>query len=148
MITPTTESIIPSSQDIKAAKELREAFGEGDFSVSIVLSGNGKEKRILLTADEYPLLAGVVLQIAEGKSVVVLPLEEELSTQQAADLLNVSRPFLIKLLENNEIPFRTVGSWRRVKVADLLAYKRKDEAKRDSALQELADQAQDLNFGY
>ena len=148
MITPLVEPLSPSDHDVNLAEELRASLDKGNPSLNIIFSQNGEERIVSLTEEEYPALSEVLSQIAKGKSVIVLPLDEELSTQQAADLLNVSRPFLIKLLENHEIPFRTVGSWRRVRLADLLAYKRKDDAQRDSALQELADQAQDLNLGY
>ena len=148
MITPLVEPLSPSAQNVKTAEELRASLGNGNASLNIIFSQNGEERIVSLSEEEYPALSEVLSHIAKGKSVVVRPLDEELSTQQAVDLLNVSRPFLIKLLENNEIPFRTVGSWRRARRADLLAYKRKEDARRDSALQELADQAQDLNLGY
>ncbi len=75
-------------------------------------------------------------------------MDEELTTQQAADILNVSRPYLNKVLDQLEIPHRRVGRNRRIKFSDLLEYKKQQERSSKDALQELADQAQDLNMGY
>ncbi|NJM53154.1 MAG: excisionase family DNA-binding protein [Blastocatellia bacterium] len=86
--------------------------------------------------------------IAKGKTVVVTPEPTEFSTQQAADFLKVSRPFLVKLLENNEIPFRKVGKHRRVRFEDLISYKQRIDAKRLKVLEKLAEQAQELDLGY
>jgi excisionase family DNA binding protein len=94
------------------------------------------------------LLAEALRQVAMGKGVVVLPLDAEISTQQAADILNVSRPYLVGLLEENEIPFRRVGSRRRVRLLDVLNYKRRNDEERMKVLDELAAQAQELNMGY
>jgi excisionase family DNA binding protein len=94
------------------------------------------------------ILAKTLSYIAKGKSVVVTPEPTEFSSQQAADFLKVSRPFLVKLLEKGEIPFRKVGKHRRVRFEDLLSYKQRIDDKRLKVLAKLAEQAQELNLGY
>jgi excisionase family DNA binding protein len=94
----------------------------------------------------YRVLERVVHEMKQGKSIAVMPLHEELSTQEAAELLNVSRPFLVSLLEEKKIPFKKVGSHRRVRLDDLLVYKENRDNERLQALDEMAREAQEEGF--
>ena len=91
---------------------------------------------------------GILAEMAQGHGVALLPVQAELTTQQAADLLKVSRPYLIRLLEDRRIPFRLVGQHRRVRFDDLLAYQRKDDEERRRVADELTADAQELGMGY
>jgi excisionase family DNA binding protein len=86
--------------------------------------------------------------MAEGKSASLIPSDSEVNTKQAADMLNVSRPHIVKLLEEGKIPFRKVGSHRRVLLEDLMKYDAEMKGQRTKSLEFLAKQAQDLNLGY
>ncbi|GGN42649.1 helix-turn-helix domain-containing protein [Deinococcus daejeonensis] len=93
-------------------------------------------------------LAGLLEQLLEplaaGKAVQVLTLDDEISTQQAAELLRVSRPYLVKLIEDGRLPHRKVGPRRRLHLEDVLAYKAGLDAQRQAALQALASDLQEL----
>ncbi|MEQ9186162.1 MAG: excisionase family DNA-binding protein [Cryomorphaceae bacterium] len=94
------------------------------------------------------LLITILSHMSEGKSITIIPTDSEVSTQQAADMLNVSRPHLVKLLENNTIPFKKVGSHRRILLRDLVTYEKSLQKTREEKLKFLSEQAQDLNLGY
>jgi excisionase family DNA binding protein len=94
------------------------------------------------------ILNQVLLELAKGHALALLPLEEDLTTQQAADVLGVSRPLLISLLEDGHIPFRKVGTHRRVRLEDVMAFKAENKRKRLEVLAELTAQAQEWGMGY
>ena len=96
----------------------------------------------------FTLLKSILSNMAEGKSMALILSDSKISTQQAANILNVSRPHLVKLLENGKIPFRKVGSHRRIQLNDLIDYKIKIKANKRAYLNELAKEAQALNLGY
>lgn len=103
---------------------------------------------LVLPRQALILLRELLTEMAQGNAVTILPTHAEMTTQEAANMLNVSRPHLVKLLEADRIPFTRVGTHRRIRLQDLLAYKRQQEETSEAALQELADQAQDLDMGY
>lgn len=106
------------------------------------------DELITIPKKALSLLITIVSNMSEGKSISIVPTDSEVSTQQAADMLNVSRPYLIKLLENNTIPFKMVGSHRRVLLRDLLSYEKSLQRTREEKLKFLSAQAQDLGLGY
>jgi excisionase family DNA binding protein len=142
----------PSEEDrnlaIQSRRQLATLLPQNGSSISINLAQDESRQPIVLPAIAVSLLVDMLAQIALGNTVTLLPLHTELTTQEAADHLNVSRPFLVKLLESGELPFRKVGKHRRVYLRDLLAYKDRIDRDRNEALNELVAQAQELNMGY
>ena len=141
------EPVSPSVEDVRLAKASSRRlapFLDGNLNVRIAET----EECIELPAVAVRLLVDLLSAMAEGHAVTLIPIHAELTTQQAADLLNVSRPFLIQQLEEGVIPFRRVGTHRRVMFSDLMKYKHEIDGKRHEALDELAAQAQELGMGY
>lgn len=103
---------------------------------------------ITLPRQAFELLLELLGQMANGNAVTIVPVHAELTTQQAAEMLNVSRPFLVELLEAGKIPHRKVGTHRRVLAKDLLAYRERDRAARKEALRALTEEAEALGLGY
>jgi excisionase family DNA binding protein len=103
---------------------------------------------ISLPEPMFHLLARIAEVLARGDAVTIVPVGQELTTQQAADLLNVSRQYLIRLLDGNELPFtRTGGKHRRLRIEDVLTYKAKRDHEREEALDDLAAMTQEMG-GY
>jgi excisionase family DNA binding protein len=113
-----------------------------------IIEDNGEGEIVEIPAPAFRLLIDILSQMARGNAVRLIPIHAELTTQEAADLLNVSRPHLIKLLESQQIPFHKVGRHRRVRCEDIINYKQDIDTKRSQVLDQLVTQAQALNMGY
>lgn len=103
---------------------------------------------VVLPAQAFELLMRMLAHLANGDAVSIVPIHAEITTQQAADLLNVSRPYLIKLLEEGQLSHRKVGTHRRIPLRALLAFKRRDDVERRAIVAELTAQGQALGLGY
>jgi len=109
---------------------------------------NEPEESISIPVTAFRLLNSILTEMAKGNAVTLIPVHAELTTQQAADILNVSRPFLIEQLEKGVIPYRKVGTHRRVMFKDLMKYKQTMDHNRLKALEELSVIDQELGLGY
>lgn len=103
---------------------------------------------MVLPRQAIELLRDILAEMAQGNGITVMPIHAQLTTQEAANLLNVSRPFLVKLLNENALPHTKVGTHRRIAFAHVLAYKRQQDEAAEAAMQELTKQAQELGLGY
>lgn len=114
----------------------------------VSLEADDDDSTLEIPGHALRLLMDLLAQIANGNAVTIAPVHTELTTQQAADLLSVSRPYLVKLLEERKIPYRRVGNRRRVLLTDLLAYKRVDDSERQAIADELTTETQRLGLDY
>ena len=121
----------------------------------------GRAKRISLEARDdsrrvtaevprevFELFLQLLTELAQGRAVTIVPGNKEVTTQEAADLLNVSRPYFVQLLEEGRIPFRKVGTRRRVRFEDLMTFKNRDDAARRKVADALAKEAEELGLEY
>jgi len=140
--------VAPSERDVRLARESSRRLSPYTKQDLIVRITDGDGQEVELPAAAVELLVHLLAQMAEGNAITLMPIHAELTTQQAADLLGVSRPFLVKELDDRKIPYRKVGTHRRILFADLMAYKEKMDAQRHKILDELTKQAQELDMGY
>jgi excisionase family DNA binding protein len=153
MLTTHNKPEIPTEADAKLSQEssrILASFAELSQSTKKlkVVGEDGTEQTFVIPAKAFHLLVDILSQMAEGNAVTLIPIHAELTTQEAADLLNISRPFLIKLLESGELPYHRVGRHRRVYFKDVMKYKQQIDSQRMQVLDQLVDQAQELNMGY
>ncbi len=144
-ITKSDQRVALSS--IKSLSKSEEKASKSKSNV-VELSIQGSDEVVSIPLKALKLLKSIISNMAEGKSIALMPTDAEITTQQAAEILNVSRPHVIKLLEKGEIPFKKVGSHRRILLQDILEYEVKFKTKRRKQLNALAKEAQKLNLGY
>ena len=153
IISENFETVAPSEADALLARDSSRRLATHKLgkrsSISIQLLADGEEaETVAVPASALRLFLHLLTEMSQGNAVTLIPTHAEMTSQQAADLLSVSRPYLVKLLDEGRIPCRTVGKNRRVRFDDLMAYKRKDDEARAKILDQLTAEAQELGMGY
>ncbi len=141
----------PSAQEAaiaRASGQLLSRYARNKAPLKLRVTDGEQVEPIELPAGAVALLMDILEAMAAGQGVTIIPENAELTTVQAADVLNVSRPFLIKLLDEQKIPHRKVGKHRRIRMEDVMAYKASVDAERQSVLDQLAAEAQEQEMGY
>ncbi len=137
---------VQDSEIARVATQRFEPFVRERKPLEVRILEADKEETILLPASAVALLKDILEAMASGNSITMIPHHAELTTVEAADILNVSRPYLIKLLESGEIRFRKVGTHRRILMEDLMAYKEKSEKQSRAAMNELVALSEELGL--
>ena len=141
----------PSAQDAalaRASGQRLSRYKGRNQSLSIRVLDAEQDQPLELPAGAVSLLMNILEAMAAGQGVSIIPENAELTTVQAANVLNVSRPYLIKLLAEKAIPHRKVGKHRRILMEDVMAYKRRTDEEREAVLDQLAREAQEEGMGY
>lgn len=139
---------LPTPAETKMASEAVAAMAKAmtkEGALPVTVRRDGAEVEIELPSAIGQAVLDLLAHIARGEMVTFVPYGAELTTQQAADLLNVSRPFLTKLLEKGEIEFHRVGTHRRIRADHLLRYKERRDRERANAMKELQRLGQDYD---
>ena len=142
---------LPTQQDIEQAKETSRQLSKCHDFDSVELSTespNGDKESIVLPGIAVQILFEILATISRGDPVSVVPHKSELTTQQAANLLNVSRPYLVKLIDNGVLRHHKVGTHRRVYVKDVIEYKAKIHNERSNTLNRLTELSQGIGMNY
>lgn len=147
------ETALPVEREVAAAVESQRAlaaFLSTQFETQRIQIFDAKNQahQVELPTSALRLLVDILSELAEGNAVKVVPIHAELTTQEAADMLNVSRPHLVKLLENGALAFHKTGKHRRIRFADLMVFKTEQDRASAQAMEALAKQAQELQLGY
>lgn len=153
MTIATAPRTLPTAEEIALARESGRTLSaflrtrEQTQQIEI-FDDKGAAHPVRVPMSALRLLVDVLTEIGEGNAVSIIPIHAELTTQDAADVLNVSRPFVVQLLEQGAIPFHKIGTHRRVRFQDVMGYKQRIDADRRKALEALSEQAQALQMGY
>lgn len=152
-VYPTSTPAPPTEEEANLAQASSRKLATyvqkyGEYHNIKLVKDDTTSETIALPAAAFNLLVEILAQMANGNAVTLIPIHAEFTTQEAADILNVSRPYLVNLLESGEIPYRKVGTRRRVLYQDLIHYKNKIDTERRQVLDELVAEAQELNMGY
>lgn len=142
---------MPTAQEAEDAKLTSRALSKYAHNECLhlkVASNTSETDDLILPGYAINLLLDILTEMSKSNAITVMPIHAELSTQETAELLNVSRPHLVELLEQGKIPFRKVGTHRRILAKDVFDYKQRIDADRLKALDDLAKQAQELGMGY
>lgn len=146
------DPVLPNDREVNLAEKsgrILASYIQSTKSPNIqLIDEKGVKKQLVIPPIALQLLMDILTEMGEGNAIAFTPIHTELSTQEAAELLNVSRPYLVKLLDNNEIPSRKVGTKRRVLAKDVLHYKSEIDNKRQKILDTLAKKSQDFDMGY
>ena len=135
-------------EEAKASSRTLAKYADADRVHMTLRGSNGESDELVLPGHVLQILLTVLSEMSQGNAISLIPRHQELSTQEAASLLNVSRPFLVGLLEKGEIPHHKVGAHRRVRLQDVLAYKENVDRQRLEALDGLIDLSQQDDMGY
>jgi excisionase family DNA binding protein len=138
----------PSEQDelVELREQLARIAGQRRRPVARLVSPDGVEVEI--PASAFAALQAIVRDMAQGLTITLIPHDRELTTKEAADILNVSRPFLVKVLDRGDLPYHRVGTHRRLRVEDVLAYRELRAKRRREKLRELTELSEQLEGGY
>lgn len=143
----TVLALDPEQDKLSArAAELAEVLESGDEASVRLIGSDGESVPIPMPI--FRLLRNVVADLKRGNGVLIMPLNKLLTTNQAADILNVSRPYLVKLLKEKRIPFEYVGSHRRIRLADLLEYRHERDQEREEALTSMVRRSEEAELPY
>lgn len=148
-----TQNQLPSAEEAALAKLCSQELAailetKAQVQTLSVQDQSGETHSVNMPVSALRMLVDVLTELGEGNTVKLVPIHAELTTQEAADLLNVSRPTLIKLLDDGEIPFHRSGNRRKVRFADLRHYQETLEKNRLNTLEELTALDQELGLGY
>ena len=132
----------------RASGQLLSRYARNKAPLKLRVTDASQTDPIELPAGAVALLMEILEAMAAGRGVTLIPENAELTTVQAAEVLNVSRPFLIKLVDENKIPCRKVGKHRRLRMEDVMNYKMAIDREREAVLDQLAAEAQEHNMGY